>query len=140
MLIINGIKILFEKDLFEKDMNYFTKQAKYMHDALLIYAGDMAFSPEPWVISEELMRIGAPAALKTNEKGVVLFLIDQIYNIPSIKPFISNELIIRQSLQTQIEKTKRTVITSNESLDIKSNLIFLLDKICPNENTKLCAL
>ena len=53
-------------------MPYFIKHAKYLHDALLIYGGEMTFSTEPWLVTEDLMRLGVPAALLINEKGKTL--------------------------------------------------------------------
>ena len=137
MIDMNGIRVAFAKDFFEKNMRYFVKQAKYMHDALLLYGGEKAYSNEPWVITEELHRIGAPVAIQKGEKGNILFLIDQVYTLTLANPFISNEISIKQTLKDQIAKTKTTILSSNEPLEIKANILCLLEKLNTSETTKL---
>lgn len=134
---INGIKIAIEKNLFETNIIYFTKYAKFMHDSLLMYGGEQTFSQNHWRITADLMRIGAPAAFQKNENGETLFLNNIVYNLKSVNSFFSNELTLKQDLQTQINKTKSILKNSPEFLDVKSNLYYLLEKLYPNEKINL---
>lgn len=138
LIIINGIKLAYELELFEKNPRYFIKHARQLHDALILNNSELvSTNKEPWLITSDLFRIGATAAFTKTEKGDVLFFIDELYNIGSYKPLFSNEPETKLLINTLIDKAKKTLQNSAEPLELKTNLNFLLSNISPTESIKL---